>query len=315
MRDLLNSPVRALLSASAFALLAACGGGSEEPAAQAEDAAEKAEEAADTAAEAAEAADDAQEAAADAADEAASAADTAVDTAEDAADAAADAANDAAGSAMDAAEDLVDDVEEAVDEAVDEAGDQAAEAVSDGAAKVANIGAAAAGAAGAAGAAVANAAGSAADSAGEVVNAAAETVEDAAGATTHEVKMLNAHPDNPRQRMVYVPRVLSVKPGDTITFISSDPGHNTQSTNGMIPDGAESWKSKAGQDFSVTLTEPGIYGYNCQPHVAAGMVGLIVVEGEGKTANLEAAKSVNQIGLAKRVWGEIWGEAEAQGIL
>ncbi|NRA29495.1 MAG: pseudoazurin [Parvularculaceae bacterium] len=135
------------------------------------------------------------------------------------------------------------------------------------------------------------------------------------GGTTHEVKMLNVNPDNPRQRMVFSPRILRVKPGDSVKFLSSMPGHNSQSSKGMIPAGAEGWKSKANQEFTVTLTQPGVYGYNCAPHQAAGMVGLIVVEGEGMLDNLEEAKKAKQIGLAKKVWGEIWKEAEEMGVL
>jgi len=133
--------------------------------------------------------------------------------------------------------------------------------------------------------------------------------------TTHEVQMLNVNPDNPRQRMVFLPRVLRVKPGDTVKFLSSNPGHNTETTKGMVPAGAEGWKSKANQEFEVTLTQPGVYGYNCAPHQAAGMVGLIVVEGEGMLDNLEEAKKARQVGLAKKVWMEIWKEAEEMGAL
>ncbi|MEM9128696.1 MAG: pseudoazurin [Pseudomonadota bacterium] len=129
--------------------------------------------------------------------------------------------------------------------------------------------------------------------------------------TVHEVKMLNINPDNPRERMVFVPKVLKIQPGDSVKFISTDFGHNTQTSDGMIPAGTEGWKSKAGEDFTVTLTEPGLYGYNCQPHVAAGMVGLIIVEGEGMLQNLEEAKAVRQVGLARRVWDDIWTEVES----
>lgn len=133
--------------------------------------------------------------------------------------------------------------------------------------------------------------------------------------TTHEVKMLNVNPDNPRERMVFVPKVLNIQPGDSVKFLPSDPGHNSQSTKGMMPVGAEPWKSMAGKEFTVTLTEPGVYGYNCAPHVAAGMVGLIVVEGDNKLANLEEAKATRQVGLAKKVWTGIWAEAEEKGII
>ncbi|MEM9618384.1 MAG: plastocyanin/azurin family copper-binding protein [Pseudomonadota bacterium] len=133
--------------------------------------------------------------------------------------------------------------------------------------------------------------------------------------TVHEVQMLNVHPEDPRKRMVFYPRILRIKPGETVRFIPTDPAHNCQTTDGMVPDGAEGWKGGFNKVVEATPQVPGVYGYNCQPHQAAGMVGLVIVEGEGMLANLEAAKSVRQIGLAKRVWTEIWAEAEAEGHL
>lgn len=137
----------------------------------------------------------------------------------------------------------------------------------------------------------------------------------AAEGTAHEVQMLNMHPEDRRKRMVFYPLIQVVQPGDTVKFLSVNPGHNTQSMDGMIPEGAESWKSRPSQDFEVTLTVPGIYGYQCQPHYATGMVGLIIVEGEGKLDNLEAARAVRQRGRAATTFEEIWAQAEADGLL
>ncbi|MBV6657430.1 MAG: pseudoazurin [Devosiaceae bacterium] len=133
--------------------------------------------------------------------------------------------------------------------------------------------------------------------------------------TTHEVQMLNVHPDNPRLRNVFEPRILVVQPGDTVSFVSVNPSHNSASTEGMIPEGAEPWSSQISQGIDVTLTVPGYYGYQCTPHLGLGMVGLVLVEGEGQADNLEAARSVRQRGMASRVWDEIWAEAEEQGLL
>jgi len=130
-----------------------------------------------------------------------------------------------------------------------------------------------------------------------------------------EVQMLNVHPEDRRKRMVFYPLIQVVQPGDTIKFLSVDPGHNSQSIEGMIPEGAEAWKSRTSQDFELTLTVPGIYGYKCTPHYATGMVGLIIVEGEGKLDNLEAARAVRQRGRAAQVFDEIWAQAEADGLL
>jgi len=133
--------------------------------------------------------------------------------------------------------------------------------------------------------------------------------------TVHEIEMLNSDPDNPKQKMVYRPRILSVAPGDTVRFVPTNPGHNSASTKGMLPAGVEGWKSGINKEFEITLTTPGIYGYNCTPHKASGMVGLIVVKGEGMLDNLADAKKARQIGKAKNVWKDIWAEAEASGLL
>lgn len=138
---------------------------------------------------------------------------------------------------------------------------------------------------------------------------------EAAGGDTIEVRMLNVHPEDPRQRMVFYPRVVEVEVGDTVTFVPTEPGHQSSSSKGMIPEGTEAWRGRFNQPLSITFDKPGVYGYQCDPHVAAGMVGLVVVDGEGKLDNLEAAKSVRQVGLAARAWPEIWQEAEALGYL
>jgi pseudoazurin len=127
------------------------------------------------------------------------------------------------------------------------------------------------------------------------------------------VEMLNKHPDDSKQRMVFYPRVLKVKAGDTVTFKSVDKGHNSETIKGMVPDGAEGWKSKINDDLDVTFDKPGIYGFKCTPHTSLGMVGLVVVEGEGMLDNMEEAKGVKHRGKAKKAFEEIWEEAEAAG--
>ena len=130
-------------------------------------------------------------------------------------------------------------------------------------------------------------------------------------AATYEVKMYNKDPANKKKRMVFIPRILKIKPGDTVKFISVNKGHNAQTIKGMIPSGAKKWKSKIGKDFEVTLDKPGVYGYKCTPHYGVGMVGLVVVEGANWEANLEQAKSAKKVGKAKKIFKEIWAELEA----
>jgi len=134
-------------------------------------------------------------------------------------------------------------------------------------------------------------------------------------ATSHEVQMLNMHPDNPRQRMVFVPRLLVIQPGDTVTFLPTDGGHNSAILDGMIPEGAEGWNGRINEEISVTPEVPGFYGYQCTPHLTMGMVGLIVVEGDGMMDNYEAAREVPQRGRAAQAFDEIWAEVEEQGLV
>lgn len=133
-------------------------------------------------------------------------------------------------------------------------------------------------------------------------------------ATTHEVQMLNVNPDDPKQRMVFYPHLLTIQPGDTVKFVATDKSHNSVSIDEMIPEGAEGWEGKINEEVDVTFDQPGFYGYQCVPHTALGMVGLIVVEGDGKLDNLEAAQAVKHRGKAKQVFEQIWAEAEAEGL-
>lgn len=126
--------------------------------------------------------------------------------------------------------------------------------------------------------------------------------------TTHEVQMLNADPDDPRVRQVFLPRLLVVSPGDTVRFVAVDRGHNSESLRGMVPEGSDGWRGRINEEVDVTLDVPGFYGYHCTPHSSVGMVGLIIVEGEGMMDNLEAAQGVRQRGRASAIWEEIWAE-------
>jgi pseudoazurin len=83
---------------------------------------------------------------------------------------------------------------------------------------------------------------------------------------------------------VFSPDLVRIAPGDTISFVAADKGHEVQSVPGMIPEGAESFDSKMSQDIKVVFTVPGVYVIACKPHMALGMVGLVVV---GNPVNLD----------------------------
>jgi pseudoazurin len=126
--------------------------------------------------------------------------------------------------------------------------------------------------------------------------------------TTHEVLMLNAHPDNPRERQVFVPAVLQIQPGDTVVWIPEDRGHNSVVDEDMMPEGGATWDGAINEEVSATFDAEGTYGYNCTPHRTAGMVGLILV-GDA-SVNFEEVREVRQRGLAARRYEEYFAEAE-----
>ena len=86
----------------------------------------------------------------------------------------------------------------------------------------------------------------------------------------------------------FEPTVVFIKPGDSVKFTNMA-GHDTVAIEGMIPEGAEPWKSAMNEEFSVTLDKEGAYVYKCTPHVGNGMLGAIVV-GKVPPANLDAIK-------------------------
>jgi len=96
----------------------------------------------------------------------------------------------------------------------------------------------------------------------------------AAAAETHEVQMLNR---GEAGTMVYEPAFLQIAPGDTVVFVATDPSHNSETIEGMIPEGAAPFSSRINEEISVTLETEGLYGVKCTPHFAMGMVMTIAV--------------------------------------
>jgi pseudoazurin len=106
-------------------------------------------------------------------------------------------------------------------------------------------------------------------------------------AADHEIKMLNK---GEAGTMVFEPAFVQAQPGDTVTFVATDKGHNAETIKDMLPEGAETFKGKMGETITVTLDAPGVYGVKCAPHFGMGMVVLITVGDD--LPNLDAAKGV-----------------------
>ena len=114
-------------------------------------------------------------------------------------------------------------------------------------------------------------------------------------AGTVSVDMLNKRADG--QKMVYSQDIVNVKVGDTVTWIPKSKGHNVHFIS--APDGiAKLPKSKMNKQFSFTFERAGIYLYQCTPHKAMGMIGLVVVGGD--TANKKVVSKTKVFGKSKK---------------
>jgi len=102
-------------------------------------------------------------------------------------------------------------------------------------------------------------------------------------AKQHTVKLLTSGSNG--QMMIMEPAVISIAPGDSISFEPADASHNAVSDS--IPDGATAFATPFGKTQLVTFSVEGIYVYKCQPHLPLGMVGVINV---GKATNVKQAR-------------------------
>ena len=105
-------------------------------------------------------------------------------------------------------------------------------------------------------------------------------------AENFDVKMVNA--DASGQVMVFDPPFIKANVGDTVTFLPTDMLHNSQSVPGLIPSSANSWNGAMNEKITVELNAEGVYVYQCTPHIALGMIGVIQV---GNPTNIDDVKN------------------------
>ncbi len=104
-------------------------------------------------------------------------------------------------------------------------------------------------------------------------------------AAEHTVEMKNSGAEG---TMVFEPAVLKVAVGDTVKFVPTAMGHNSESIADLMPAGATAWKGGMSQEVSVTIDKEGVYVYKCLPHTVMAMVGVIVA---GEATNLDDVKA------------------------
>ena len=105
-------------------------------------------------------------------------------------------------------------------------------------------------------------------------------------AENFDIKMVNA--DASGQVMVFDPPFIKASVGDTVTFLPTDMLHNSQSVPGLIPSSANSWNGAMNEKITIELNTEGVYVYQCTPHIALGMIGVIQV---GEASNIDDIKN------------------------
>ena len=97
-----------------------------------------------------------------------------------------------------------------------------------------------------------------------------------------ETKMVSMGTDAGLQ---FEPKEVTICKGDSITWVNKKLGpHNVIFNPDDVPEGVDAdaistkeYLDKDGQTYTVKLDKPGDYGYFCQPHQGAGMLGLVTV--------------------------------------
>lgn len=112
---------------------------------------------------------------------------------------------------------------------------------------------------------------------------------------TLEIEMLNKLG---KEKMVYSIKVAKVDQNDKIIWKHVSKGHNVEFIG--MPKGVKKYKSKINKKAEYEFKIPGIYLYQCTPHKAMGMIGIVLVSGD--KSNLEEIKKVKLYGKSKKVF-------------
>ena len=118
---------------------------------------------------------------------------------------------------------------------------------------------------------------------------------------TIEIDMLNKLG---KEKMVYSIKVAKLDLNDKIIWKHVSKGHNVQFIG--MPKGVKKFKTKINKKAEYEFKKPGIYLYQCTPHKAMGMIGIVVVGGD--KSNLEKIKKVKLYGKSKKIFKKLLKE-------
>ena len=118
---------------------------------------------------------------------------------------------------------------------------------------------------------------------------------------TIEIDMLNKLG---KEKMVYSIKVAKLDLNDKIIWKHVSKGHNVEFIG--MPKGVKKFKTKINKKAEYEFKKPGIYLYQCTPHKAMGMIGIVVVGGD--KSNLEKIKKVKLYGKSKKIFKKLLKE-------
>ena len=118
---------------------------------------------------------------------------------------------------------------------------------------------------------------------------------------TIEIDMLNKLG---KEKMVYSIKVAKIDLNDKIIWKHISKGHNVEFIG--MPKGVNKFKTKINKKAEYEFKKPGIYLYQCTPHKAMGMIGIVVVGGD--KSNLEKIKKAKLYGKSKKIFKKLLKE-------
>src|SRR5690606_5333064 len=104
------------------------------------------------------------------------------------------------------------------------------------------------------------------------------------------------------------PALVRARPGDTIRYVPTHPGHNAETVAGMLPPGVEVTRGAMGREYVLRVTAPGVYGVRCAPHYGMGMIGLVVVGDGGPNRAAAQAVAERAPGVARRRFADLFAQ-------
>ena len=120
------------------------------------------------------------------------------------------------------------------------------------------------------------------------------------------VEMWNKDPEDKSRKMVFSQEIVTIDPGQSVTWLATDKGHNVEMIDG--PDGYKlPKKSKISKDVTITFDQEGVYVYVCTPHASMGMMGIVVV-GDLTQEAIDAVRDAKVRGKSKKKFAELLAE-------